>query len=367
MVTETLRKEPKTNTVVTYLVGNGFDIGLGLHTSYIDFINSYLREAAKTQIIAHMKNEIVKDLQSWGDAELAFGKLQFSTFGDDSHSAVKECLADFGDSLFTYLACEERRFLMPNDKQKLDFSTRFFSYYQSLGEYARIDEIESVKRYGALKVNVINFNYTETIDKMLVPSGVIKLPECGEINVRVSPICHVHGALSTKRSRLFGVNDIAQVIDPKLSNESKRLLAKPVIDRLAGCHLGQKARDMIDESDTVIVFGMSMGASDKVWWEYLANHIRDNTVCHRLCLVPYVSCQRGATCLAEEGEWAEMERLRFYNAIDVKKHFYNVEKLGESIDVFIRGPYVDPEGEQVFCDPFCLSWFGNKLVSSVDV
>ena len=226
-----------------------------------------------------------------------------------------------------------------------------------------MDELNRIKRYATLKVNIINFNYTETIDKMLVTSGAIELPELGKVNVQISPICHVHGSLSTKHSRLFGVNTISQVEDSHLSDVSKMLLVKPTIDRMAGCHLESKAKRMIDESDTVIVFGMSMGATDRIWWDYLANHIRNSSEYRRLFLAPYVSCQHGATCLAEEGEWAEIERRRFYDAIEAQKNYYSIENLGENIDVFLRGPYHDPDGQQVFCDPFCLSWFGKKLVS----
>lgn len=356
-------KKPKTNVTITFLIGNGFDLGLGLRTRYIDFLDSYLKVDTNVSVLATMKKKIGKDFQSWGDAELAFGKLPFSTFGNDFHSVVKECLADFSDSLSNYLAREENRFIKPDDKLKLAFSIRLLSYYQALGEYAKMDELNRIKRYATLKVNIINFNYTETIDKMLVTSGAIELPELGKVNVQISPICHVHGSLSTKHSRLFGVNTISQVEDSHLSDVSKMLLVKPTIDRMAGCHLESKAKRMIDESDTVIVFGMSMGATDRIWWDYLANHIRNSSEYRRLFLAPYVSCQHGATCLAEEGEWAEIERRRFYDAIEAQKNYYSIENLGENIDVFLRGPYHDPDGQQVFCDPFCLSWFGKKLVS----
>ncbi len=364
MIDEWGEGKAKKSMIVTFLIGNGLDIGLGLKTRYSDFIDAYLKKPSKTDVIGRLKKIIRRDIDLWGDAELAFGKLPFSTFSRDSHSAVKECIADFSKSLSEYLHREEKRFRSPNDKLKIIFSRNLCSYYRALGEYAQRYEFEHLRRFRELKINIINFNYTRTIDEMLVSSEAIPFTDWGTVTVRISPVLHVHGDLSTRHSRLFGVNDISQVEDPKLEEKTKSLLVKPTIDRLAGCQLEGPAKRMIAESDTVVVFGMSFGATDKIWWDYLLSQMRNGSDV-RLCLVPYLDCSCGASSLSEEAEWAGLERDIFYEAAGVNNdYFKKTENLDRNINVLLRGPFSDPEGNQVFCDPFNLGWIGKQLVAA---
>ena len=121
MIEETREKKTKDSAVVTFLIGNGFDIGVGLKTRYADFIATYLKQPSNTDVIVKLKNAVNQNIDFWGDAELAFGKLKFSTFGKDSYPVVKECVTDFSDALSEYLQNEERRFQIPDEKIKVAF------------------------------------------------------------------------------------------------------------------------------------------------------------------------------------------------------------------------------------------------------
>lgn len=362
IIGEAREKKPKNSTVVTFLIGNGFDIGLGLKTRYADFVATYLKCPSKTEVIVKLKKAINQNIDLWGDAELAFGKLPFSTFGKESYPVVKECVTDFSDTLSVYLQNEERRFQVPADELKVAFGTLLCSYYQRLGAYPKRNELKRLKRFNRLKVNVINFNYTETVDKMLPPSGTMTLPEWGKVDVQINEVCHIHGALSVGTSRSFGVNMLSQIEDDKLIPEARMLLVKPDVDRMARWGLEPMAKEMIDESDTVVLFGLSLGSTDQLWWNYLLDYIQYKTE-HRLCLMQYVKEARGTRLPGEEGLWAQKECRKFYNAVDTEKMKYgNTTDLDRRIDVSIRGPQLDPDGHETFCDPFQLFWFGKKLV-----
>ena len=362
-VVENIKKEPKTNAIVTFLIGNGFDIGLGLNTRYQDFLIWYLKQQSKTELIKRLKQSISQDMELWGDAELAFGKLPFSSFGTDSFSVVSECLQDFNTALAGYLQTEEKRFAQPDEELQNSFCAALCSYYQVLGGYPTRNELRRLKRFKQLKVNIVNFNYTETIDNMLPVSGTMTLPGWGKVDVRINEVCHVHGALSVGYSRLFGVNSVSQIEDVNLSDNSKVLLVKPEIDRMANCGLEPIAKEMIDESDTVIVFGLSMGATDQLWWDYLFDYLRSGED-HRLCLMQYVNCNHGSRSLGEEGLWANAERQKFYNSVDPQKvRYIDTNDLDRIIDVSTRGPHLDSDGQEAFCDPFHLAWFSKKLLA----
>ena len=60
---------------VTFLIGNGFDLNLGLKTKYSDFITTYCAENDKdSDLIKKFKKNIHKNPDLWASAELAFGQ-----------------------------------------------------------------------------------------------------------------------------------------------------------------------------------------------------------------------------------------------------------------------------------------------------
>ena len=73
------------------MVGNGFDINLGLKTTYSEFIESYLKDDSSNEQITAFKNiirdEIKENPATWADAEMAFGKLT-SAFKDKPNPGI---------------------------------------------------------------------------------------------------------------------------------------------------------------------------------------------------------------------------------------------------------------------------------------
>ncbi len=60
---------------IVYVFGNGFDINMGLKTSYKDFINKYLRSINNNDDHIVNKINIKTDLEKWSDVEIELGKL----------------------------------------------------------------------------------------------------------------------------------------------------------------------------------------------------------------------------------------------------------------------------------------------------
>jgi abortive infection AbiH-like protein len=59
---------------VLFFIGNGFDLNLGLKTSYADFYKYYTKIISKSSAVNRLKNEISGDLKDWSDLELSLGK-----------------------------------------------------------------------------------------------------------------------------------------------------------------------------------------------------------------------------------------------------------------------------------------------------
>lgn len=98
--------------IVTFLIGSGFDLNLGLKTRYADFYPHYVRdpEFASTdrEIHAFKKNFHPNPNRDvlWADFEKALGLYTTSPPLDQEHS-LRKCLQDFKRCFARYLQSQE--------------------------------------------------------------------------------------------------------------------------------------------------------------------------------------------------------------------------------------------------------------------
>ena len=53
---------------VTFLIGNGFDLGIGLKTAYSDFYNVYCKSDSNDSLaVKKFKSEIQGNYENWSD------------------------------------------------------------------------------------------------------------------------------------------------------------------------------------------------------------------------------------------------------------------------------------------------------------
>jgi hypothetical protein len=93
------------NTV--FLIGNGFDINLGLKTRYTDFYKYYNSKESKNESIKLLKNNISNNFNNWSDLEQALGQYTENFTTSDEFISVFE---DLGDNLGDYLIALEKDF-----------------------------------------------------------------------------------------------------------------------------------------------------------------------------------------------------------------------------------------------------------------
>lgn len=58
---------------VTYILGNGFDLNLGLKTSYYDFYDYYKNIPSPNEDIENLKEDIKSNINQWSDLEHRIG------------------------------------------------------------------------------------------------------------------------------------------------------------------------------------------------------------------------------------------------------------------------------------------------------
>jgi len=93
---------------VTFLIGNGFDLGIGLKTAYADFYDSYcMPRQGDSPAVVKFKSEIQKNYKNWSDFEEAFG--EYASRIDDAENYLT-IFEDFVIRFSNYLEQEERNF-----------------------------------------------------------------------------------------------------------------------------------------------------------------------------------------------------------------------------------------------------------------
>ena len=104
---------------ITFLIGNGFDLNLGLNTRYSDFLAVYktIREE-DSNFIQFMKKRINEDSILWSDAELALGDSTKYLIGDDEKTRFDavEAFSNFHIDICMRLASylEEQQSRLPS-------------------------------------------------------------------------------------------------------------------------------------------------------------------------------------------------------------------------------------------------------------
>lgn len=288
---------------ITFLIGNGFDLNLGLKTRYLDFINDYRRINSWDSKAARTIKELFNDdINLWSDAEIAFGKLT-KDFLRNNYNAEYfcDCHEVFCINLAAYLDKQIDYFndLTPFPIIADRFPQALLNYKDGFREVEKNELIKAEKYFGGgFTFNFINFNYTSTLDTCISVTkkntNVLGARNYagGSIANRFGQNMHIHG--TTKKDMVLGVNDISQIAAPSLfdgyDDEYINEVIKPLTNNANGENNDKKGLDLLSSSDMIYIYGMSIGATDALWWhricELLLNNKHLHVIIHRFDAPP---------------------------------------------------------------------------------
>ena len=258
---------------VTFLIGNGFDLGIGLKTAYTDFFAVYCsKKEGDTPLIDSFKKQLQDDYETWSDFEKAFGEYAGQALDADCYLKVFE---DFEVEFSDYLRNEEKNF----DNSKIELiaekmKTALISYY----DIRPADREALVKSINGRQAtfNFISFNYTKCLDECI---GILRRqPDyVNSIRGNIQKPVHVHGY--TEENMILGVNDETQIKSEILAKNEEVIeeIVKPVQNQIARMNYDNDATRIIRGSDIICVYGMSIGETDKKWWELVMNWLQESS------------------------------------------------------------------------------------------
>lgn len=266
---------------IVFLIGNGFDINLGMETSYADFYHHYIStyKNVASEPVSRLMASIAqyKDSNLWADLERGLGEY---TAYVDTIEELRDVYFHLNDALKNYLTFQvpDKKYLTANAVAKLkgDLFLPFQGFRPRLRQ--EIVGFMNPSSSSTDNVNIITFNYTDTIEKILAYSN-FKFPfELGVKNVingtkrMLENIYHIHGTLKDTEL-IMGVNDKSQIKNEQLAKDpsARLILVKPETTINRGDLLDDKCEKVMREADMYCLFGLSLGETDQKWWNLLAS------------------------------------------------------------------------------------------------
>jgi uncharacterized protein YihD (DUF1040 family) len=259
---------------ITYIIGNGFDLNLGLRTSYTNFYDYYNSLTTTKEKIKFLKESIAKDYQTWADLELGLGEY---TTKLNNNSEFDEIFEDLTEQLAIYLEREQSSY----DFTKID-KTKFFRDLCFPENYLRFEDLNIIKSYRDQwkahhwSVRIITLNYTLSLENIVgnknLNFSIGETPFGKKISIR--NIDHLHGYIDDRM--IVGVNDVSQIKNEALRNEQEILEAfvKPTCNSSSKAGVDKFCKGHIANSDLICIFGSSLGDTDKIWWDLIGSQLK---------------------------------------------------------------------------------------------
>ena len=257
---------------ILLIVGNGFDLNLGLPTSSPDFLKYYLSATPfhTSPHVQKLKEMIQDDVEQWSDLEKQLG-MTTAKFGQAND--FLEAFRNIRDELAKYLGAVDK-LPIPDMKAlagKIKFDLYNLSNLFDLPQKHKYDRfVKDRNREGGMEVNVISFNYTNSFERILAEMQHTVMPQK---DLTINAPVHIHGTLDD--GLLMGVNDSSQIANTDFRNGYlvPDLFIKPLINKEWEDGIDTRCREMISQADVIILYGLSIGATDRMWWQEIANSV----------------------------------------------------------------------------------------------
>lgn len=266
---------------ITFFIGNGFDINIGLQTRYQDFYPYFLEKSDTNNMIRTWLDQSDK---LWSDLEENLG-LEMGKVQEEKLECFYKDKEELDSLLIEYLEREQDKYSVEDsDTIMKEFSRSMLDFYSELPteDISAIKKVMEIYKDSEFVYSYITFNYTNILDRIIdlydEKTRVIAT-HTGSGNRRVNRIgnvMHIHG--TTDEEMILGVNDKEQIDNIILKNNDifldtfiKRRMNSAIRQRKT-----EKALEIINSSHIICIFGMSIGNTDKMWWEILTEWLINN-------------------------------------------------------------------------------------------
>jgi hypothetical protein len=271
---------------ITWVVGNGFDIRYNLKTRYKDFYDHIFSDYIEGNCIydtIKRDRAIFESTSStqygreWADLEKDIGDM--SCHLDERNLTINkftDAIMRLNGDLRDYITEQSQSYQATAEDKKIfgDSLIRFRKSFLPEDSEAFADFIKTISNGQSLNIEYrfITFNYTKVIDSVSQVPGFPKNATIEDTScaVNIGRIVHVHGDIDT--GIILGCNDASQYafdVYPELAE----YLEKSVLNEKMKRQYAKQAQEIINDTDVFILFGISMGETDNLWWNLIARRL----------------------------------------------------------------------------------------------
>lgn len=121
---------------------------------------------------------------------------------------------------------------------------------------------------GNVIYNFVSFNYTNSVDKC---AEILKDRLKANSHRDVGSVIHIHGYID--KNMIMGVNDSSQIINKEFAEDKEVVesIVKPNQNTIIKYNYEKQLTNIIDSSNIICIYGMSLGETDKKWWQKLVD------------------------------------------------------------------------------------------------
>lgn len=321
---------------VTFIIGNGFDLRIGMKTRYKDMYDGYLASFSADKDIEMFKNELRKDkpndYTTWADFESTMGKSAKMFKNED---VFVKCVRDFKRYMIDHLKKEQTSMLerievlgnTDNICHKI-MDDALNNFYKRQTPNV-VNQINQMRIGNSVWHRFISFNYTTVFDALLSKYYT-------QEKKYFNPVIHIHGTLDN--DVVLGVDDILDInCQFTLTRKSERAFVKPEFNKSFDISRVEGAKSVIDNSDVICIYGMSLGVTDRTWVNKLKEWILASPEHH---LFYFVYTDR----IYRDYAWDEI-----MDEEDEQKHILLAKIFGsEMVDTLILDQIHVPIGFDIF-------------------
>lgn len=272
---------------ITFLVGNGFDMSLGIDTSYKAFYRWYCDQPSNYYCIEKFKNEIKYDIEkkgeNWSDFELGLGRYT-KKFTVDTVEEFSACREDAHKSIVKFLEEQQSKCDLEvlSNEAIAEFANGFINYYEELTPKEKniFNQIKLENKSRDTVVNILSFNYTKILNEIVskINNPLHKWAYGSYYNSLTinKSIINVHG--TSQYYPILGVSDESQIANQDLLEVPgfKEYMIKPYSVNFLGEFWHTDAENIINKSTVIGIFGMSLGKSDSRWWHKIGQWLKNS-------------------------------------------------------------------------------------------
>lgn len=267
---------------ITFLIGNGFDIRMGIESAYKKVESYYVKLEKSDERLKAFQKSIKENGEYWSNFERGIGQYTES-FQDDDQATFQLCMNDFTEELIQYLQAEEARidYDLCADEIKIEFVRSLSKFDADIPAKYRNELNTIISKNAGVYFRFISFNYTHILDECLTRSftqdmAIGKHKNGGSTYPHLvnSSVLHIHGDLPGPI--IMGVDNQNQIANKKWAGQRRfrQKLAKPAMNARAGSLVDEEVTKLINESSFICIYGMSLGETDKTWWKLIGSWLR---------------------------------------------------------------------------------------------